>query len=476
MIILTQRLAKRLRTVFRQVLNLTAKANPTIQLAAGPDGLYMRCGTGQAAVEFHLKGDQPEQTIFIPFDLLADVEGGRDLLVEIELHDGKVTASWQDHGVPQYAQFDAPTVGSENWPKTPQKLTENAPDLLTALRDAANTTDSQSSRYALGYVQLRGKSGEVLATDGRQALVQSGFSFPWSDDVLVPASKAFGSKEMCGDDAVFVGRADDRAVFRVGPWAFWLAIETEGRYPDVVSQIGQTDSAVANCHIPEADRQFLLDNLPRLPVDDEYNAPVTVDLNGHVAVRGKQPAQASCTELVLSASTRCGDAIRVNTNRRYLRRAAQLGFERLYIFDDKAPVLASDERRRYIWALLDPSSSIAPSSDPIRIASAASTATGPKNPQSSRRIQRTMSNSDKSPANGNGSSRHQEWTASSARGSCANDQVTGKIEQATVLRDTLREAASQANELIRTLKRDKKQSRLVRTTLESLKTLQAIDA
>jgi len=94
LIVITRRLAKRLKTVFRQTLNLNRRGNlPTVQLAAGPDGLRVRCGNGSAAAEFHLEGEQPEQTLYIPLELLADIEGGRDVPVEISSRDGKVTAT-----------------------------------------------------------------------------------------------------------------------------------------------------------------------------------------------------------------------------------------------------------------------------------------------------------------------------------------------------------------------------------------------
>ena len=56
----------------------------------------------------------------------------------------------------------------------------------------------------------------------------------------------------------------------------------------------------------------------------------------------------------------------------------------------------------------------------------------------------------------------------------ANRQaVAGPIEHAVALRDSLRESLGRTNELIRTLKRHRQQSRLVATTLASLKELQA---
>lgn len=48
------------------------------------------------------------------------------------------------------------------------------------------------------------------------------------------------------------------------------------------------------------------------------------------------------------------------------------------------------------------------------------------------------------------------------------------IEQAVALRDTLRAVARQAGELARSLKHQKRQARIVATTLESLKQLQKV--
>ena len=50
--------------------------------------------------------------------------------------------------------------------------------------------------------------------------------------------------------------------------------------------------------------------------------------------------------------------------------------------------------------------------------------------------------------------------------------VAGPIEQALALRDSLRDSVNKTNELIRSLKRHRQQSRLVATTLASLKQLQ----
>ena len=55
-------------------------------------------------------------------------------------------------------------------------------------------------------------------------------------------------------------------------------------------------------------------------------------------------------------------------------------------------------------------------------------------------------------------------------------QTQGVIEQTIALRDALRATVVQANELIRTLKHQKRQTRIVNSTLESLRQLQKVGA
>ena len=57
----------------------------------------------------------------------------------------------------------------------------------------------------------------------------------------------------------------------------------------------------------------------------------------------------------------------------------------------------------------------------------------------------------------------------------SQDSPAGALEQATTLRTTLRNAVNETTDLIRALKREQKQSKLVRSTLASLKQIQAVD-
>jgi DNA polymerase III sliding clamp (beta) subunit (PCNA family) len=469
LIIITRRLAKRLKTVFRQALSISGRGTkPIVQLAAGSHGLRIRCGNGRAAVEFRLDGEQPEETLFIPFDLLSDVDGGRETPVEIRSQDGKVTATWRDGAVPRLIQHDGPKVLSENWPPTPEEMIENRSHLLSALHDASETTDSDSVRYALGCIQLRGESGKVVATDGRQILVQAGYTFPWKDDILLPSGKIFGSAQLPDDEPVFVGQIAEWFTLRVGPWTIWLTLHSEGRFPDTESHIGRPESAVASFVVDPSDARFLLENVSQLPGDDEYNLPVTVDLNGHVAVRANSAEQPRPTELVLSASRLTGEPVRMNMNRCYLKRAMQLGFRKGHVFGPKAPVLCQDDRRSYLWALLNADSAVPPHQDAIRIESS--------KPEADVHVPQTTTHKRKvampeSTPNENGRAKSTRRRTSD-NGSSRHDDVGILIEQAEGVKTSLRETLAMTAELVSALKQHRKQSKAVRVALASLRELQ----
>ena len=119
--IIPRRLAGRLKTVFRQALSLPNRGTmPTIELVGGPSGLQIRCGLGTAAVEFWLDGEQPEERLYIPFELLSDLEGRREAPVEVHQRDGQVTATWRDGCVPQMVQVSGRAPLRKDWPAAPR--------------------------------------------------------------------------------------------------------------------------------------------------------------------------------------------------------------------------------------------------------------------------------------------------------------------------------------------------------------------
>jgi len=369
--VITRRLAMRLRKILRQALDLSTRGlSPAILLDGGPHGLYVRSGTSDAAVEFHLEGEQPVEQFWLPFELLADVEGRKQTPVQIQVDDGSVLASWRDGSVPQMVQHTVVDPEEDfEFPGFPTDTVENPASLLKALHDGMETTDPEAIRYANNCVQLRGETGEIVATDGRQLLVQNGFTFPWDDEVLVPRTKVFGCRELPQDEPVRIGKVDKWIAFSTGAWRIFRLMNTEGRFPKVTPHIPRSEDAKSSLQVSAADTEFLRTALSRLPADDELNLPVTVDLNGQAAVRAEAEDQTKPTELLLANSTLSGVPMRVNMNRQYLARALALGFREVCLSSPKTPVLCRDEHRQFVWALLDPESALPPAEDAIRIES-----------------------------------------------------------------------------------------------------------
>src|SRR5439155_13849816 len=139
-------------------------------------------------------------------------------------------------GVPHARAYDAPAA-PDPLPDPPDAWAENPPGLLAALDRACQTAANEPTRYALHRLQLRGGTGEVLASDAHQLLAEGGFRFPWDGDVLVARTAAFAARELPHDQNVRVDRTDGHVWVRAGAWTFALAVDAVGRYPDAAAVI-----------------------------------------------------------------------------------------------------------------------------------------------------------------------------------------------------------------------------------------------
>ncbi len=466
MITISRRTISQLKTVLRLALRVTRGSGPPLVVQQGPDGLRLRAVSLDAGVEYTIPGEFPAEQIVLPWEFLSDCEGKSDEPVTIESSGQRTLVKWRDGSVPQRVQYPVPDLPEQKFPPEPEQWAENPARLLKALADACQTTDPESVRFALGSIQLQGEPGKIVATDGRQLLTQSGFQFDWAGDILVPANRLYGCRLLPDDQPVFVGRTESWFSLRVGSWTFHQRINTGARFPQVEDLVPRKASITARFEIPRADRVFLAQNLPKMPGESEYNWPVTVDLNGKVVLRSRQSGQAGVTELVLSRSTRTGEALRFHTNRRYLLRAAELGFEHVQLVSPKAPVLCQDEHRQYLWALLDPESVIDPTDETIRIESPVADKADLQRPATRRKTSQMTSAGKRAAAPCHSQGEH-SGTAEEAAAARA-------IDQAVALRDALREAAANTAELIRQLRRDKSQARRPKHGLASRRQIEAV--
>jgi hypothetical protein len=248
-------------------------------------------------------------------------------------------------------------------------------------------------------------------------------------------------------------------------------MNVDGRFPRVEDCIPRDASATTTLEIADSDAAFVLSNIKQLPTPDDFNQPVTLDLNGEVVVRAKGEDKQPVTELALVNSTRSGDVIRMNTNRVLFARALSLGFRQVRFIAADQPAFCRDESRTYVWAPLGVDGAVKSAKNTNRIESPHRPA--PRGVAKAKPIARrttppmTETNSNTN-GNGNGHKRAVPTAASEA-------ETTSPIEQAEALRDSLKDALDKTRDLIRTLKRQKKQSRIVESTLASLRQLQTVD-
>jgi hypothetical protein len=438
---------------------------------SGADGLWLRAPDPSVTVAYHQVGSYPAAKIALPLDALTNFEGRDAALVTLESNaEGKVTtARWQDAGIPLVKEYEAPDLEKlPACPPLPEQWIANDPALLEALVEAARTAAREPPRFNTDQLQLRGKSGAIVATDGRQLLFQSGYRFPWQEDLLVPASAVFVSRELGQESFVEVGRTEEHVTVRVGPWAVHLRINKEGCFPQAERVIPQPKSGTTRWRLDPKDAVFLVKGLPRLPGNDAEYHPVTLDLNGEVVVRARSSEHANMTELVLTRSTCTGPAVRLYTDRQYLLRVAQLGLSEVCIEAADKPVLATGDGRKYVWVPLTKEGALASQPGATRITSADS-AEKPEVPQPEWR-EEPVALPNPSGAGGNGA--HDKSNTTQPANSSG---INALIEEAEAIKTILRDAYDRTAHLLAGLKRQRKESQVVRNTLASLRQLQQLE-
>jgi hypothetical protein len=460
MIQIPRSLARQLRAVFRRIVSKSSPMRPVITFQAGDFGRYIRLHHTEIAAEIREPGQLPTETIAFPIDALAEFEGRGDAIVTLEHHGSSIRARWDDAGVPRETEYECQDVANlPAFPAAAEKLSSNEPGLLKALADASQCAARDFIRYALNHLQLRGKTGEVVATDGRQLLVQSGFHFPWDEDLLVPASPLFSCREILQDVPVEVGRTDTHITMKVGPWSLFLPINKEGRFPRTEEVIPNASAAQTRWHIDPADALFLDKALKRLPGGSEDNAPVTVDLNGQAIIRAKASDQPRATEVVAAKSLVEGKPAVICMNRNLLARALQLGFPEVLVLKPETPILCQDSRRKYVVMPLGKSCAIPACGDNLRVDTSQDRSSEIPNPTPQRRIP-TVANPERN---------------TNAAPQANGNSIGTLIAEAEALRAALHDAYVRSGKLLVAIRRKRKQAQVVQSTLAALKGLQHVD-
>ncbi len=471
MLMIPRALVRSFRAVLRRCLFEDSPRNDWPILLVRSDGqqTVLESARGPVAVRFTLPGPAEPAVIAFRAAVLAEFEGRTMAPVLFDqIADGQGVARWEHSGVPREQALD--TVDPDSVPPLPELPREFVPmpaGFLDALSEAALTTDKAAVRYSLQYVQLGGKDGAIIATDGKQLLIQTGFPFPWRDTVLVPRLRLDGLPGVRIDAPVTLGRTATHVVLQFADWTFFLRTDDKARYPQVAEVLPRQSASTARLHLAAEDVGRLAEILPNLPGHDVDQTPVTVDLGKVVTVRGRGTSSGPAVEATLANSTTTGTSLRFATDRHYLLRALQLGFSDLSVVRPDSPVVCRDATRTYGWMVLDKTAVVLPDAKMIRLHVPESSIPEPVEVNIPEQESSEPRSTIMPPPSNNGHSSEERSPVSTER--------TGGIEEllseAESLRQSLSDASARAARLVAALKQHRRQSRAVEAAVSTLRQL-----
>jgi hypothetical protein len=387
-----------------------------------------------------------DEVLVVPGSILAEVEGSTTEEVKLERQSKlRGVVYWHGGGQPRTLPVELLMPGKLHELSEPPVLAPISATILSALQECGRSAARNNGRYALSRIQIQGKAGRVIGTDGKTALLWHGFPFPFADDVLVPALSVFGSKPLAGQE-VRLGRMATHLVVSAGPWTLWLPADGSGRYPDVAGVVPRRSPT--GVELDPQDAVELVKWLPTLPGNRDEHRPVTLDVNGTITIRARDSETSHPKDFTLTRSSTAGPPACTAIDRRLLARAISLGCRTLKLTPEK-PIVLDGENITFVAAPLDPGS-IVPSTHTIPTASEVVPNTTPL-PEPER-------NPVMEPPKMNGHT--------PLRGDPPDPLVV-----AEELRDALTEAATKAARLVTALRAGRKEKKVLTSILANLKQL-----
>lgn len=460
-----------MRSVFRRIADNRRLGAAVVIFSGGPGGLHIQCRSGDWAAEYFAESAGGAVSFGIPLASLADFEGSTCEEVVLSPEDDRsVVADWTDGGIPRRRTYASVGIGKTPLLVTPCDAAHAGDfDVIAELAEVCRSAASEATRYVLNCIQLRGERGDAVATDGRQMLIASGFSFPWRDSVLVPRTKLFEAKEFASNEPTAIARTEDHVILLKGRWRLWLPIEKNGRFPDVDPIVPATHTATTSVQLAPTDAEFLLHALPRLPGAKTGSGPVTIHCNGHVAVRSAAEESAGVTELMLDGSTVAGDEVLVAARRDHLLRMAALGVTTIHFWGDQSPAVGAASRRRMVWKPVD-GESIPADPNATVLHSGARVSRAPI-PQLSQRTFEPMNHAAKPEIEKQNEPGELQPQYASAPADAPFEAPIDPIVEVDAIKETVRGALTRLSRLGVALRRHQKTAKLVKSTLLSLKQL-----
>jgi len=319
---------------------------PTIELHPCPAGTLLEARVGHLALTRLISAVPIERAAACDAAWLGVCQGTSGT-VDVSCHADSLEFSWQSAGLPR--SLVTSTTPAEPVSSLPSM---NPVDhrIIGALAHCSEVVDHQALRYSLAYVQLDGRSGTVVGTDGTQLLRYDSFAFPWQEAaILVPASQVFASPLLAHCQSVQCGLAARELVIQVEPWTLRLPLQLEGRYPNVEAVISSHQHPTGRVFFDAGDLAFFTKHAEELPGNQREHAPVTLRLNGKVDILAAGDAAQRPLRLRLSRSYQLGDEYDCSVNRQHLLTAAKLQLCDLQRFGNHGPLVARGPHITYAW-------------------------------------------------------------------------------------------------------------------------------
>ncbi|MBA4191990.1 MAG: hypothetical protein C0467_28760 [Planctomycetaceae bacterium] len=341
MILFTHAEARDFRVLFaRCVAGRPRGPAPPLLIRFAGNTRALCCTTNDGVILMHSSSVEGEhdELLVLPGSSLSEIEGSTDEGVQLD-RQSKLRGAlhWHTGTKPRKLPVELILPGKQHViPELPE-LSAVSSKLLSAFHECGRSAARDNGRYAMSRIQLQGRTGRVVGTDGKVALLANGFQFHFTDDILVPALPLFGSKPLLLANEVRVGLTSTHLVVVAGPWSVWLPFDVKARYPDVPSLIPRRPLTVVQ--LDDHDVVELLKVLSGLPGKDDEDSPITIDAGGMVTIRGRGAKTSETQEVTLAHSTVTGPAQQVVFNRRILARALSLGCRTLKLTPEK-PVVA----------------------------------------------------------------------------------------------------------------------------------------
>lgn len=391
--------------------------------------------------------------------------------------------------------YEAPF--GDDWPPLPSITEPGVPvddAFKQALREALDCVSGDSSRQVLqgAYLDVsQRKASYLVAADGRHLYCANSFTLDLKQSVIVPGRKFLLWPAFAEDGpwtlALRTAGKNDGAWLQVASsrWTF-LTKAIEGKYPNWRQILPAPDDPCSRVVLNETDIAQALETAPRLPVRDEINQAVGLEVRqGKLWLKSRADDKAAWTEIEIPAATLHGRPRLVRFNRTFLVKALRWGLNEIELRDPNTPLVFRNGGRKLVVAVIG---------DAAQPQAASSAASPPKTPAAATPEPTSRQETTAAPSPSGAQSEtatapernNMATTPTPTRRQPVNGEheaspsaIRAAFDQVETIRTSLRDLLAQVNDTANLLKAAEKEKRAgerevesVRSTLRSLQRVQ----